>query len=76
MSVLGLVVMCGVLFTSVGVVGVVGGCGRSALLVDGGLFRVELVGVVVGWWWWGSLLVVGVLVKLGLMSAAVLRWRM
>ena len=45
-------------------------------MVDDGLFRVELVMVVVGWQWWESLLVVGVLFKLGLMSVAVLRWRM
>ena len=38
------------------------------MLMDDGHFGVELVVVVV--------LVVGVLVKLGLMSAAVLRWRM
>ena len=45
-------------------------------MVDDGLFRVELVVVVVGWRWWGLLLVVGVLFKLGLMSVAVLWWRM
>ena len=49
LSLLGLVVMCGVLFTLVGIVGVVGWCGWVALLVDDGLFRVELVTVVVGW---------------------------
>ena len=45
-------------------------------MVDGGLFRVELVTVVVGCQWWGSLLVVDVVFRLGLMSVAVLRWRM
>ena len=44
------------------------------MLVVDGLFMVELVMVAVGWW--GSLWVVGVLVRLGLMSVAVLRWRM
>ena len=45
------------------------------MVVDG-LFMVELVMVAAGRWLWGSLLVVGVLVILGLMSVAVLRWRM
>ena len=45
-------------------------------MVDDGLFRVELVTVAVGWRLWGSLLVVVVLCKVGLMSVAVLRWRM
>ena len=45
------------------------------MLVDG-LFMVELVAVTVGRRLWGSLLVVSVLVILGLMSVAVLRWRM
>ena len=43
------------------------------MLVDDGLFKVGLVTVAVGWRLWGSLLVVGVLFKLRLMSVAVLR---
>ena len=43
------------------------------MLVVDGLFKVELVTVAVGRRLWGSLLVVGVLFKLGLMSVAVLR---
>ena len=46
------------------------------MLVVDGLFKVELVTVAVGRRLWGSLLVVGLLVILELMSAAVLRWRM
>ena len=45
-------------------------------MVIDGLFMVGLVMVAVGRWVWGLLLVVGVLVRLGLMSVAVLRWRM
>ena len=44
------------------------------MVVDG-LFMVELVTVTVERRLWGSLLVNGVLVILGLMSVAVLRWR-
>ena len=48
LSLLGLVVMCGVLFISVGIVGGVGWRGRVALLVDDGLFKMGLVTVAVG----------------------------
>ena len=52
LSLVGLVVMCGVLFTSVGIVGGVGWRGGVALLLDGGLFKVELGTVAVGWQLW------------------------
>ena len=46
------------------------------MLVVDGLFMVELVTVTVERRLWGLLLVVDVLVVLGLMSVAVLRWRL
>ena len=69
-------VMSGVLIMSVGWAGVMGWCGCVALLVVDGLFMVGLEMVAVGRWLCGLLWVVGVLVGSGLVSVAVLQWRM
>ena len=50
--------------------------GRVALLLVDGLFVVGLVMVAVSWWLCGFSWIVGVLVRSGLVSVAVLRWRM
>ena len=50
--------------------------GRVALLLVDGLFVLGLVMVAVSWWLCGFSWTVGVLVRSGLVSVAVLRWRM